>query len=95
MDTGGYTALDFALHDNHMLNANVFMRPLGRVGIYRVHLCNLYSGAPVTDVLNIIIITIVIICTLRTYFSSMWGSLRLAPIMHMAMIWLVLLYSKQ
>ena len=22
--------LDFALHDNHMLNANVFMRPLYR-----------------------------------------------------------------
>ena len=34
MDTGGYTALDFALHDSHVLNANVFMRPLGRVGIY-------------------------------------------------------------
>ena len=39
VDTGGYTALDFALHDNHVLNANVFMRPLGCVGIYR------YSGA--------------------------------------------------
>ena len=33
VDTGGYTALDFALHDSHVLNANVFMRPLGRVGI--------------------------------------------------------------
>ena len=52
MDTGarGYTALDFALHDSHVLNANVFMRPLGRVGIYRVLLYNLYSGARVTDV---------------------------------------------
>ena len=44
MDTNGYTALDFALHDSHMLNANVFMRPLGRVEIYHVHLYNLYSG---------------------------------------------------
>ena len=42
VDTGGYTALDIALH---MLNANVFIRPLGRVGIYRVLLYNLYSGA--------------------------------------------------
>ena len=24
VDTGGYTALDFALHDSHVLNANVF-----------------------------------------------------------------------
>ena len=56
MDTGGYTALDFALHDSHVLNANVFMRPLGRVGIYRAHLYNLYSGARVPDVPNIIII---------------------------------------
>ena len=43
MDTGGYTALDFALHDSHVLNANVFMWPLGRVGIYRVLLYNLYT----------------------------------------------------
>ena len=52
MDTGArdYTALDFALHDSHVLNANVFMQPLGRVGIYRVLLYNLYSGARVTDV---------------------------------------------
>ena len=50
MDTGGYTALDFALHDSHVLNANVFMRPLGRVGIYRALLYNLYSGARVTYV---------------------------------------------
>ena len=56
MDTSGYTALDFALHDGHVLNANVFMRPLGRVGIYRVHLYNLYSGAQVMDVPYIIII---------------------------------------
>ena len=55
MDNGGYTALDFALHDNHVLNANVFMRPLGRVGIYRVSLYNLYSGAWVMDIPNIII----------------------------------------
>ena len=45
VDTGGYTALDFALHDSHVLNANVFIRPLGRVGIYRVLLYNLYSTA--------------------------------------------------
>ena len=50
VDTGGYTALDFALHDSHVLNANVFMRPLGRVGIYRVLLYNLYSSARVTYV---------------------------------------------
>ena len=50
MDTGGYTALDFALQDSHVLNANVFMRPLGRVGIHRVLQYNLYSGARVTDV---------------------------------------------
>ena len=31
VDTGGYTALDFALHDSHVLNTNVFMQPLGRV----------------------------------------------------------------
>ena len=35
-DTGGYTALDFTLHDSHVLNANVFMRLLGRVGIYHI-----------------------------------------------------------
>ena len=29
VDTGGYTALDFALHDSHVLNANVFMQPPG------------------------------------------------------------------
>ena len=28
VDTGGYNALDFALHDSHV--------PLGRVGIYRI-----------------------------------------------------------
>ena len=76
MDTGGYTALNFVLHDSHVLNAkfNVFMRPLGRVGIYRVLLYNLYSGARVTDV------PYIIIYGLRTFNSSMWGSLRLAPI---------------
>ena len=50
VDSGGYTALDFALQDSHVLNANVFMWPLGRVGIYHVLLYNLYSGARVTDV---------------------------------------------
>ena len=40
VDTGGYTALNFALHDSHVLNANAFMRPLGRVGIYHVLLYN-------------------------------------------------------
>ena len=32
VDNSGYTALDFALHDSHVLNANVFMWRLGRVG---------------------------------------------------------------
>ena len=52
VDASGYTiyiTLDFVLHDNHVLNTNVFMRPLGRVGIYRVLLNNLYSSAQVTD----------------------------------------------
>ena len=48
MDTGGYNALDFTLNDSHVLNANFFMWPLGRVGIYRVLLYNLYRGARVT-----------------------------------------------
>ena len=47
VDTGGYTALDFALHDSHVLNANVFMLLLDRVGIYCVLLYNLYNGARV------------------------------------------------
>ena len=50
-------ALDFALHDNHVLNASVFMRPLGRVGVYRVLLYNLYNGVQAPYVPNIIIIT--------------------------------------
>ena len=50
VDTGGYTALDFALHNSHVLYANVFMWPLGHVGIYCVLLYNLYSGAWVTDI---------------------------------------------
>ena len=45
VDTGGYTALDFTLHNSHVLNANIFTWPLGRVGICRVLLYNLYSGA--------------------------------------------------
>ena len=45
VDTGGYTALDFALHDSHVLNANVFMRPLGHVGIYRVYSCTISIAA--------------------------------------------------
>ena len=36
VDTSGYTTLDFALHESHVLNANLFMRPLGCVGIYGV-----------------------------------------------------------
>ena len=50
VDTGGYTALNFALYDSLVLNANAFMRPLGRVGIYHVLLYNLYSGSRVTYV---------------------------------------------
>ena len=46
----GYTALDFALHYSHVLNANVFMQPLSRVEIYRVLPYNLYGAALVTDV---------------------------------------------
>ena len=65
MDTGGYTALDFALHDSHVLNANVFMRPLGRVDVRTI---------------IIIIIIIIMIYRLQTFNSSMWSSLRLAPI---------------
>ena len=61
MDTSGYTALDFALHDSHVLNANVFMWPLGRVGIYRVLLYSLYSGARVMDVPYIHVYIIIII----------------------------------
>ena len=69
MDTDGYTALDFALHNSHVLNANVFMRALGRVGIYRVLLYNLYSGARVTDVpyIYIYIYTCIIIITCIIY----------------------------
>ena len=51
VDTGSYTALDFTLHDSHMLITIIFMRPLDRVGIYCVLLYNLYSGAWVTYVL--------------------------------------------
>ena len=50
---GGYTALNFALHDSHVLNTNVFMRPLGRVGINYIaysYTISIYSGARVTDV---------------------------------------------
>ena len=56
MDTSGYNVMDFTLHDNHVLNANVFMRPL-------VLLYNLYSGARVT-------IIIIILCTLRTCYQE-------------------------
>ena len=51
VDTRSYTALDFILHDSHMLITIIFMRPLGRVGIYCVLLYNLYSGVWVTYVL--------------------------------------------
>ena len=51
VDTRSYTALDFTLHDSHMLITIIFMRPLGRVGIYCVLLYNLYSGVWVTYVL--------------------------------------------
>ena len=44
VDTGGYTTLDFALHDSHVLSANVFMQLLGRVGIFCVLLYNIYSS---------------------------------------------------
>ena len=56
--------------------ANVFMRPFE---IYRAALYNVYGGSRVTDVPYIIII-IIIIYGLRAFTSSMWGSLRLAPI---------------
>ena len=54
-------------------DANVFMRPFE---IYRAALYNVYGGSRVTDVPYIIII----IYGLRAFTSSMWGSLRLAPI---------------
>ena len=54
-------------------DANVFMRPFE---IYRAALYNVYGGSRVTDVPYIIII----IYGLRAFASSMWGSLRLAPI---------------
>ena len=54
-------------------DANVFMRPFE---IYRAALYNVYGGSRVTDVPYIIII----IYGLRAFISSMWGSLRLAPI---------------
>ena len=69
VDTGGYTALNFALHDSYVLNANFFMRLLGRVGIYRVLQYNLYSGARVTDVPYKQIIIIIIIIILLLYIS--------------------------
>ena len=47
---GGHRTLGDGQHSDNVLNANVFMRPLGRVGIYRVLLYNLYSGARVTYV---------------------------------------------
>ena len=56
-------------------DANVFMRPFE---IYRAALYNVYGGSRVTDVPYIIII--IIIYGLRAFISSMWGSLRLAPI---------------
>ena len=55
-------------------DANVFMRPFE---IYRAALYNVYGGSRVADVPYIIII----IYGLRAFISSMWGSLRLAPIM--------------
>ena len=51
VDTRSYTALDFTLHDSHMLIRIIFMQPLGRVRINCVLLYNLYSGAWVTYVL--------------------------------------------
>ena len=52
--------------------ANVFMRPFE---IYRAALYNVYGGLRVTVVPNKIYIY-----GLRAFNSSMWGSLRLAPI---------------
>ena len=60
VDTGGYNALDLTLHNSHgtcYINTNVFKRPLGPVGIYHLLLYNLYSGARVPYVPNVIIIT--------------------------------------
>ena len=45
MDTGGCNALDFTSHDSYMLNTDIFMQPLGHVGIYHVLLYNLHIAA--------------------------------------------------
>ena len=45
METGGCNALDFTSHDSYMLNTDIFMRPLGHVGIYHVLLYNLHIAA--------------------------------------------------
>ena len=45
METGGCNALDFTSHDSYMLNTDIFMRPLGHVGIYHVFLYNLHIVA--------------------------------------------------
>ena len=41
VDTGGYTALDFALRNSHMLNTNVFMQPPGG--------CSGFSSTPLSS----------------------------------------------
>ena len=87
MDTGGYTALDFALHDSHVLNANVFhaaSRSCWNISRTPVQSLQRRAGDVRTIIIIIIImiimIIIIIIYRLRTFNSSMWGSLRLAPI---------------
>ena len=88
MDTSGYTALDFALHDSHVLNANVFhaaSRSCWNISRTPVQSLQRRAGDVRTIIIIIIIIIIImiiiiIIYRLRTFNSSMWGSLRLAPI---------------
>ena len=84
MDTGGYTALDFALHDSHVLNANVFhaaSRSCWNISRTPVQSLQRRAGDVRTIIIIIIImIIIIIIYRLRTFNSSMWGSLTLAPI---------------
>ena len=86
MDTGGYTALDFALHDSHVLNANVFHAASRSCwNILRTPVQSLQRRAGdvrtiiIIIIIMIIMIIIIIIYRLRTFNSSMWGSLRLAP----------------
>ena len=61
MDTGGYTALDFALHDSHVLNTNVF-HAASRSCWNILHTLVQSLQRRAGDVRTIIIIIIIILC---------------------------------